>query len=51
MSKWRYRCPQGHSAWRPVGNGYWCEPCDHTYSSLLDAKRGTLVGNVGGGTA
>jgi hypothetical protein len=43
MSAWRRRCPDGHLAWRPQGDGYWCESCGETFARLIDAKTGRVV--------
>jgi len=35
---WRYRCPEGHSTWKPRANGYYCERCECVYAKLTDWK-------------
>jgi len=36
--RWRYRCPEGHSAWHPRKGRYYCESCDREFLELVDQK-------------
>lgn len=34
---WRWRCPNGHTRWRPRGDGYRCKSCGEVFTELVDA--------------
>jgi hypothetical protein len=40
MTAWRWRCPNGHTRWRPAGRGYECKSCGEKFGELRDAKEG-----------
>lgn len=47
MSAWRYRCPNGHSAWRIArGNMKECETCGIRFEKFNDAKTGKKVATI-----
>lgn len=44
MSKWRYRCPEGHTSLKNRLDGYRCTTCKITYSGApVDMKREGLA--------
>jgi len=46
MSKWRYRCPEGHTSLRTriTKPGYWCTTCQRPYEGEpVDMKQEAMA--------
>jgi hypothetical protein len=37
--RWRYRCPRGHTAWRPLPSGFYCDSCRRHYEGHASFDR------------
>lgn len=46
--RWRFRCPNGHTAWEPTNHHFWCASCaraegiDPSFDQLRDDATGEL---------